>query len=411
MSLIIYFCLQLYVNYLYKLLRVLLFFMLAFDFEFLTLYTLLFLFCWWLYFGYLIFIFIHTSLFTEQQKQSLLQEKPFPTITIIIPTFNEELIIKDKIENTIALDYPIDKLRILFCDGGSTDNTQKIIHFYTKNTEARKKIDLIHSPDKGKIPQLNYAISHASSDIIVISDADALLSPNALYVIQENLSQEKIGLIGLSSEPRNAIKEEAYFWNQQNRLRLAESHFYSPLYVIATCYAFRKDLIQQFPKDVIADDIYISFYAIKKGYKTRYTPEATVTELRSPTKTTELVKHKIRKTNAFLHELFRYFTPFLHAKSRWQIIFFTRFFQATLGPILSLIFVLIFVYLLFTSLTKLLPLLTFGILSLTYLLIRPDALRGFWLKLKMFLLIHVILYYCLITYLFYRQTTVYKRIR
>ena len=149
---------------------------------------------------------------------------------------------------------------------------------------------------------------------------------------------------------------------------------------------------------------------IKNKYKTSYTNQATVTELRSPTTTNQLLKHKIRKTNALLHEFFRFFTSFLNTKTRWQIIFFTRFFQATLGPILSLLFVVIFVYLVFTSITKLLPLLTFGILSLTYLLIRPDALRGFWLKLRMFLLIHGVLYYCLLTYPFYRQTTAYKRV-
>ncbi len=382
--------------------------MFAFDLEFLILYTLLFLFCWWLYFGYLLFIFVHTSLFTRNGIIHSPKDTQLPTITIIVPTFNEESTIKHKIENTLALDYPKNRLKILFCDGRSTDKTQNIINTFLK---VKKNIEFLHSPIKGKIPQLNYALEHVTSDIIVISDADALLSANTLQIIAFAFTQKDIGVVGISSEPQHALKGEAYFWNQQNRLRLAESNFYSPLYVIATCYAFRRDFIHTFPEDVIADDIYASFYAIKHKYRTSYTNHATVTELRTPTTTGQLLKHKVRKTNALLHEFFRFFIPFLHTKTRWQIIFFTRFFQATLGPVLSLLFVVIFVYLAFTSITKLLPLLTFGILSLTYLLIRPDALRGFWLKLKMFLLIHGILYYCLLTYPFYRQTTVYKRIR
>ena len=382
--------------------------MFAFDLEFLILYTLLFLFCWWLYFGYLIFIFVHTSLFTKNMVQPLLTEKQLPSITVIVPTFNEESVIKQKIENLLMLHYPKNKLTISFCDGGSTDDTLPIIAPYAGKTN---NIKLVHAPYRGKIQQLNYALSSTSSEIIVVSDADAFLSPHALRVIACLLSNKKTGVVGLSSEPIHAIKEEAYFWNQQNRLRLAESNFYSPLYVIATCYAFQRDLIKRFPDDVIADDIYMSFCAIRKGYKTVYTNQATVTEMRSPTTTSELFTHKARKTNALLSELFRYFTVFLHAKTRWQIIFFTRFFQATLGPILSFLFILIFVYLLFTSITKLLPLLTFGLLSLTYLLIRPNAFRGFWLKLKMFLFIHLILYYCLATYLFYRQTSIYKKVK
>lgn len=381
--------------------------MFPYDIEFLVLYSLLFLFCWWLYFGYLLFIFVHTSLVTKNTVIIPFQQIQLPTITVIIPTLNEESIIQSKLENLLALDYPKDKIIILFCDGGSTDKTQSIINIFLKKN---KYAQFLSSPVKGKIPQLNYALEQVTTDLVVVSDADALLSSNALHVIALTLAQKKIGVVGLSSEPQNALKEEAYFWSQQNRLRLAESNFYSPLYIIATCYAFRNGFIQKFPEDVIADDIYMSFYSIKSKYKTSYTTDASVKEIRSPTTKNQLLNHKVRKTNALLHEFFRFFITFLNAKTRWQIIFFTRFFQATLGPLLLIFFTCTFFYLVFTSITKLLPFITFGIFSLTYLLIRPDALRGFFLKLKTFLLIHGILYYCLFTYPFYRQNTVYKRI-
>ncbi len=327
---------------------------------------------------------------------------------MIIPCYNEENYIKQKIENCLALKYPKEKCLFVFSDGQSSDRTQEIIKSY----ERKHSTITLHISDKrGKISQINSTLEQGVNDIVVISDCDAVLEANALRIIVSYLAHKKIGVVGISSEPAECMKEERYFWGQQNRLRLAESKFYSPLYVIATCYGFRKDLLSQFPSDVIADDIYISFYAIKKRYRNLYTDDSHIIELRNPTTLSGLFHHKIRKTNAFLVELKRYFLSFLQADSAWQLIFYTHFFQIFLAPFLAPVLFFVFVYLAIISLTKLLPILTLSLLIFTYLLIRPEALKGIWMKLKTFALLHVVLYYCIITFPFYRQNSSYKKVK
>lgn len=385
------------------------------DFEFLLLYGSLFLICWWLYLGYLIFIYVHSSLSGKKISPGHIDAEKTPYVAMIIPCYNEEQYIEQKIKNCLALDYQKNKIFFIFADGRSTDRTQEVIQ---RHMQKNKQIKILISEKRGKISQLNCALHYVNTELstkkilienIVISDCDALLKKNAVTVLASYLALKKIGVVGISSKPERCMKEERYFWAQQNRLRLAESVFYSPSYVIATCYGFRKDLLFQFPEDVIADDIYMSFYAIAKKYRNVYTDDSTVIEIRNPTTTKELMYHKIRKTNAFLIELKRYFIPFLNNKGAWQLIFYTRFLQMTIAPFLALFLLFVFIYLAFTSLTKLLPLLSLCILVFTYLLIRPEALRGLSLKLKTFVLLHLVLYYCILTFPFYRQNSAYKK--
>lgn len=380
------------------------------DFEFLFLYGGLFFVCWWLYMGYLIFIYLHSSLSGRKIIPATSEEKDLPSVTMIIPCYNEEAYLQQKIENCLALDYPKKKISFIFSDGQSNDKTQEIIRMYQKKYPSIK----FHiSNKKGKIFQLNSALQQIQNNnaIIVVSDCDAVLEVNAVKAIASYLLHPNIGVVGLSSEPAECMREEQYFWAQQNRLRLAESKFYSPLYIIATCYGFRRNLLSHFPEDVIADDIFLSFYAIKKGYRNLYTDDSCVIEVRNPTTMRELFQHKTRKTNAFLLELRRYFFSFLHADATWQLIFYTHFFQIFLAPFLAPVLFLVLVYIALTSITKLLPIISLGIFIFTYLLIRPDALKGLWMKLKTIILLHIVLYYCVLTSPFYTQTSSYKKVK
>lgn len=375
------------------------------NFTFLYLYALLFFLCWWLYFGYLILIFLRSSLgFEDHPKKINTVSKP--SISLLIPLRNEETIIEKKIQNILSLNYPKEKLNVFFIDGKSTDNTVSLIK---KHTKKNTYFHIVEAKNIGKIQQLNEVLPTITSDIIVCSDADGFLDKNTLLVLTSTLADESIELAGIKVMPNSTIKEEVYFWEQQNRLRLAESKYHSPLYVIAVCYGFKKGFITAFPEDVIADDIYLSLLAIQKGFRTAYTDQATAVELRCPSTFSALFRHKTRKTNAFLRELFRFFPVFFVSPIRWQIIFYTRAMQVLIGPFLLFALGVILIYVSLTSLTGILPFLTISSLILVYLIIRPASVSGLFKKIKMFLFIHLVLIYTLFTYPFYNQTSNYKK--
>lgn len=376
-----------------------------FDTRFFIIYLFIFIITWWIYFGYLIFIFLRAHFNTSIHLNYNLPPI-YPTISILIPCKDEEHIIEQKIKNTLALDYPRDKLSVLFIDGGSKDKTAIIVKKYTLKHSF---LQLHLSKTSGKIHQLNDVLFTISSDIVLCTDADGLLDKNSLHIIAAHFQDQELGVVGLKTTPSQTLSEEEYFWEQQNRLRIAESKYHSPLYIIAICYAFRRGLLEKFPEDVIADDIYISFLAIQKGYKTCYTDQATAQELRCPTSYKSLFYHKMRKTNAFIKEIFRFFFPFIHAPTRWKIIFYTRAAQVLIGPFFLLALGGIFIYVAFTSITWILPFLTLFALTITYLFIRPMALVGMFKKIRMFIFIQIILIYTLSTYFFYEHTSNYKK--
>lgn len=376
-----------------------------FDTLFFLIYLFIFIITWWIYFGYLIFIFLraHFNPLIQLHNPSL---TILPTISVLIPCKDEEDIIEKKIKNSIALDYPRDKLSILFIDGGSKDKTTSIIKRYS---HKYKFLQLHQAKIQGKIHQLNEILPTIHNEIILCTDADGMLDKNSLLVVAAQFQDQKLGVVGLKTTPSQTLSEEEYFWEQQNRLRIAESKYHSPLYIIAVCYAFRNGILEKFPEDVIADDIYTSFLAIKKGYQVCYTDLATAQELRCPTSYKALFYHKIRKTNAFIKEIFRFFFPFIHTPLRWKIIFYTRTAQVLIGPLFLISLGLIFSYVAFTSITWILPSLTILTLTITYLFIRPMALIGMFNKIRMFLFIQIILLYTLFTYFFYQQTSNYKK--
>lgn len=376
-----------------------------FDWPFFIFYMLLFLLTWWLYFGYLIVIFLH-SYFESETEQKRDNSSSNQSIALLIPLRNEEAMIEEKIQNIISLNYPKENLEVFLIDGKSTDSTVMRINKYLKKYPY---FHLIKAQKSGKIQQLNEVLPTITSDIIVCADADGDLDKNTLQVISSCLADEKVGLVGVKTIPKSFIPEETYFWEQQNRVRLAESRYHSPLYVIAVCYGFKKGLITIFPEDVIADDIYLSFLAIKKGFKTVYTDQTTAVELRCPSNFTALFQHKVRKTNAFIHEIFRFFPTFLIAPLRWQVIFYTHSLQVLMGPFLLFSLGIILIYVSLTSLTGILPFLTISSLILAYVLIRPASLSGIFKKIRMFLFMHLVLIYTLLTYPFYRQTSNYKK--
>ena len=118
------------------------------------------------------------------------QEKFNPMITLIISVYNEEKVIKSKIENALALDYPEDLLEIMVVSDGSTDKSEQIVSSFTD-----PRIRLLAFERAGKTACLNRAVPQAKGDIIVFTDANSMFPPQALTKIARNFADQEIGLV------------------------------------------------------------------------------------------------------------------------------------------------------------------------------------------------------------------------
>ncbi|WP_419801008.1 glycosyltransferase family 2 protein [Mucilaginibacter sp.] len=215
-----------------------------------------------------------------------------PSCTLIVAAYNEEDFIEQKIKNTLALNYPKDKVSFLFITDGSTDKTPEIISLYPQ-------IKLMHLPNRlGKIAAVQRAVSAVTTEIMVFTDANTFLNPDALVKLCRHYADPKVGAV--AGEKRVHIEEnadatagEGFYWKYESKLKVWDSELNTIVGAAGELFSVKKALYQSVHPNSIIDDFMISMLVAKKGYRIVYEPEAYATETSSANIKEEL-KRKIR---------------------------------------------------------------------------------------------------------------------
>jgi poly-beta-1,6-N-acetyl-D-glucosamine synthase len=368
----------------------------------------------WMLFIYFLLLYV-TSFFKKSPKPSFPEN--FPEMTVVIPCYNEEEGIVRKIANLKELEYPREKLRLIFADGGSTDNTLAALR---AAQSQGIEFEIADCPRKGKINQLNFVLPNIHSELVVNSDVDAALEKDALkWIAAEFVKDPEVYVVGAFCSPEKTLEIENYYWSSQNKGRLLESDAHSASIVIAQCYAFKRELLDAFPADVVADDIYVAFAANVRGKKAIYSRYALAKETRTPQSYSEFIPHKFRKSNAYLRESLRFLYQLPEMKPFFKLIFFTRLLQQVLLPwaLLSWVMVAGVLLTLFRYDIVILDFILLGILfSITGLVFSHLRLPGdsqrysLMTMMKGYLITISIMLATGLTYPFFRQDSFYERI-
>lgn len=216
-----------------------------------------------------------------------------PTVSFIIPCYNERDVVEDKIKNCLALDYPKDKLEIIFITDGSTDGTNMLV-------AQHEGVKLLHDGIRGgKSAAENRSLKHAIGEIIVFSDANTELPIDALKNIVRHYINPKIGAV--SGEKRIAKKEldnasgagEGIYWKYESFLKRMDVELYSLVGAAGELFSFRKSLFVALETDTVLDDFMLSMRIAGAGHIVTYDPEAYAIETASASVKEEL-KRKVR---------------------------------------------------------------------------------------------------------------------
>jgi cellulose synthase/poly-beta-1,6-N-acetylglucosamine synthase-like glycosyltransferase len=263
---------------------------------------------WLILIEIVIFIFGSYTLlyyiYSKKREKKKLKNKFFPSVTLVIPFYNEEIIMKKKIEDTAKIRYQKDKLEIIFLNDHSTDNSVKLIKENTKRFPFKFKV--VNNPGKqGKSNALNYILPHIKSEITVITDADSLIKEDAIEKLSKEFINEEVGganarLIVLEpKESKSSYREENLYRKFYDIWRRGESNIHSISVCNGPLMAFRTDLIKNVRLDSCVDDTELIFEVIKKNFRVVYNTEAMVYEV-SPLKYTERVKQKMRRVRGLM---------------------------------------------------------------------------------------------------------------
>jgi biofilm PGA synthesis N-glycosyltransferase PgaC len=285
------------------------------------------------YIGYGILLYLLVKIKRMFSKTVSLQADPNfePEMTLIVSAYNEGSIIEQKIRNSLDLDYPSEKLRLIFVTDGSEDATPAIISRY-------HRILLLHQDErKGKLSAMNRAIKFVDTPYIIFSDANTLLNRTSVREIVKHYANPRVGAVAgekkiISKEKDKAVAAgEGIYWKYESLLKRLDSEFYSVVGAAGELFSIRTSLFQEVPADTIIEDFVQSLQLCMNGWQVRYEPNAYATESASSSMQEEQ-KRKVRiAAGAFqamiilkgLFNVFRYpvlsFQFISHRILRWTL--------------------------------------------------------------------------------------------
>ncbi len=271
-----------------------------------------------------------------------------PDVTLFIAAYNEKDFVAEKIKNSRELDYPANKLHMVWVTDGSDDGTPDLLWQY-------EGVEVHHLPQRsGKIGAMNRGMKLVNTPIVVFCDANTMLGKESIRRIVNLFSNPKVGCVSGEKRIINKDKDaaagagEGIYWKYESTLKKWDAELYSVVGAAGELFAIRTDLYREVERDTLLDDFIISLRVAQEGYTIQYDPEAYAIETASANVKEEL-KRKIRISAggiqsvirlSSLLNIFKYgtlsFQYISHRVLRWTLAPLSLLLMIPIGFILAL---------------------------------------------------------------------------
>ncbi|MDP2960951.1 MAG: glycosyltransferase family 2 protein, partial [candidate division Zixibacteria bacterium] len=207
------------------------------------------------------------------KSNPVIKGEDIPTATLLIPVYNGEKQIKDKLENCLSLSYPKNKLEIMVISDCSTDKTEEIVSSFKD-----KGVKLLRLEKRsGKTKALNSALREVQSELVFFTDTSTFLNKDSLMKIAKNFADTEVGCVSGEDRSISTLQEkgesgEGVYVGMEMKLRRLESIICNLTGVSGCLYAIRRELVNQIPNDLI-DDFYLPLQVVKQGKRVISEPE------------------------------------------------------------------------------------------------------------------------------------------
>ena len=226
------------------------------------------------YLGYPVLVWLMSRFGERTVRRGAIE----PTVSIIITAYNEERHLREKLQNTLSLDYPREKIEIIVASDCSSDRTDEIASEF-----ASRSVRLHRQPERlGKTAAQNEAVRLARGEIILFSDATTLYQPDVLRKIVPNFADPSVGcaagrLIYVDPSRSNVGKGAKSYWGYESFLKRHESRACSLIGASGCLYAVRRSAYVPLYNAACSDFI-IAPQMVEQGLRTVYEPGAVCTE-------------------------------------------------------------------------------------------------------------------------------------
>ncbi|GLT18912.1 glycosyl transferase [Vibrio zhanjiangensis] len=203
-------------------------------------------------------------------------------VTILVPAYNEEKWIAEKIRNLASIDYPKKHYQVIIACDGCTDRTVQIAQDTIQEAiccDTHFEIRAFEE-NRGKVALINDQMQTITSEITAMSDVSALISIDALLVANRHFQDSRVGAVnGHYRLLSTGSQGEERYWHYQSKMKLSEASLGSTLGAHGALYMFRTKLFEPLQENTINDDFIIPMQIIRKGYKVHYDQNMIALEL------------------------------------------------------------------------------------------------------------------------------------
>ena len=248
--------------------------------------------------------------------------EPLPHVTLFVTAFNEEQFVEDKIANSHALNYPADRLHLVWVTDGSNDKTNQLL---ANHSDVR----VLYEPERrGKVHAMKRGLEFVETDIVIFTDANTMLSPESVTEIVRLFENPRIGCVAgekrISRDSREnaASSGEGAYWRYESWIKRNDAIAGTAIGAAGELFAMRKSLYQPISDNTLLDDFEISLRIALTGYKIGYSPLACAIE-RPSANIGEEMKRKVRIAAGSIQTMLRLgglFNFFRHPMLTFQYV-------------------------------------------------------------------------------------------
>ncbi len=294
------------------------------------------------YFGILLLAYLYINQYTFKSSTGF-----YPFVSIIVPVYNEEMVVADSIKSLLELNYS--NYEIIVVNDGSTDKTREVAEQlvgYQKGRYSDIKVSLIDKPNGGKSRALNAGIRYSKAEIVLCMDGDSQLSPDSVRLAVRHFVNPEIGAVAGNVKVMNRGK---FFTDLQaleyieglNMARSAQSFVRLVNIIPGPLGLFRKKAVEEagfYSSDTFAEDADLTLKILANGWKIYYEPNS-ISYTEAPAKLHQLLKQRYRWTRGILQSIRKHKKLMANPTINFgdTLILWTMFYEALIWPVMNIL--------------------------------------------------------------------------
>lgn len=233
----------------------------------------------YVYVGYPILLWGLQAVFRSSPRKQSIE----PSVSLLVAAYNEAAAIADKIRNSLALDYPVDKLEVVVASDGSKDATAEIVRSLAAAEASGRVRILDFEKNRGKTAVLNDAVRELRGEVVAFSDATSMLATDSLRILVQSFSDPRVGAASgvyrlLKKDQAHLGSQEDLYWKYETFLKVQEARLGAFTGAHGSLYAIRRELYPFPPEGTINDDFTIPMRILESGHRVAYETAAVAYE-------------------------------------------------------------------------------------------------------------------------------------